>query len=200
VEVLRARRSKVLSWYLDLPMLLSYWGAERFYHHTAPVNMIFALFEALRLVAEEGLEARLARHRLNGAALAAGLEAMGLSPFAREGYRIPMLRSVRIPHGVEDLVVRKSLLTQAGVEIGGGLGPTRGHIWRIGLLGHSSRRDNVLLVLRALEAALATQGFSVEDGAAGAAAEAVYQDAGKEVTETAPGVTCPFANRSTRGG
>ncbi len=174
VEVLRARKSKVLSWYLDLPMLLSYWGAERFYHHTAPVNMVFALFEALRLVAEEGLEKRYARHRLNGAALAAGIEAMGLAPFAREGYRIPMLLSVKVPGGVDDLSVRRDLLGGSGVEIGGGLGPTKGKIWRIGLLGQSSQRQNVFLAIGALEAALGRQGHRLEPGAGAAAAEAVY--------------------------
>ncbi len=174
VEVLLGRKTKVRSWYLDLPMVISYWGAERFYHHTAPVNMIYALYEALRLVLEEGLEARFARHRLNGRALLAGVAAMGLEPFAREGYRIPMLLSVKVPEGVDDLTVRRELLARANVEIGGGLGPTRGRIWRIGLLGHSSRRENVLLVLAALEAALNRQGRRVEPGAALAAAEAVY--------------------------
>jgi len=175
VEVLKARKTKVQSWYLDLPMLVSYWGTERFYHHTAPVNMVFALYEALRLIAEEGLEARFARHRVNGEALLAGVRAMGLEPFAREGYRVPMLLSVKVPDGVNDLEVRKDLLGRANVEIGGGLGPTKGRIWRIGLLGHSAQRENVLLVLAALEAALGRQGFKTGPGAGLAAAEAVYR-------------------------
>lgn len=175
VEVLRARKTKVRSWYLDLPMLVSYWGTERFYHHTAPVNMIFALYEALRLVAEEGLETRFARHERNGRALLDGVRAMGLEPFAREGYRVPMLLSVKIPEGVDDLAVRKDLLGRANIEIGGGLGPTKGKIWRIGLLGHSSRRENVLLLLAALEGALVRQGRQLDRGAGVAAAEAAYQ-------------------------
>lgn len=174
VESLRSRETKVQSWYFDLPMLVSYWGTDRFYHHTAPVNMVFALYESLRLIAEEGLEARFARHRLNGEALLAGVRAMGLAPFVREGYRVPMLLSVRIPDGVSDLEVRKDLLGRANIEIGGGLGPTKGKIWRIGLLGHSSRRENVVLVLAALEAALGRQGFRVQPGVGLAAAEAVY--------------------------
>jgi alanine-glyoxylate transaminase/serine-glyoxylate transaminase/serine-pyruvate transaminase len=177
VQSLRARKTKVQSWYLDLPMLVSYWGAERFYHHTAPVNMVFALYESLRLVAEEGLTARFARHRLNGEALAAGVRAMGLDPFAREGYRVPMLLSLKVPDGVNDLEVRKDLLHRANLEIGGGLGPTKGKLWRIGLLGHASRRENVLLVLTALEAALRRQGFKVASGAGPSAAETVYESA-----------------------
>ncbi len=178
VEVLQARKTKVQSWYLDLPMLVSYWGKERFYHHTAPVNMVFALYEALRLVAEEGLEARFARHRLNGEALLAGTRALRLEPFAREGFRIPMLLSVKVPPDVDDLAVRKDLLARANVEIGGGLGPTKGKIWRIGLLGHSSRRENVILLLSALEAALVRQGWGLDRGAGVAAAEAVYTRGG----------------------
>lgn len=174
VEVLRARRTKVQSWYLDLNMLVAYWGSERFYHHTAPVNMLYALHEALRLVLQEGLAQRFERHRRHGAAILAGIRAMGLEPFAREGYRIPMLLSVRVPDGVTDLAVRRELLERANLEIGGGLGPTKGKIWRIGLLGHSSQRENVLLVLAALEAALVRQGFGLERGAALAAAEHAY--------------------------
>lgn len=174
VEALRSRKTKVQSWYLDLPMLISYWGTERFYHHTAPVNMVAALAEALGLIAEEGLKARFARHSTNGQALLEGARAMGLTPFAREGYRIPMLVVLKVPEGVDDLAVRRELLQGANIEIGGGLGPTKGKIWRIGLLGHSSRRENVLLVLAALEAALARQGFRLERGAGLAAAEAVY--------------------------
>ncbi|MCL6581474.1 MAG: alanine--glyoxylate aminotransferase family protein [Firmicutes bacterium] len=175
VEVLRARRTKVVSWYLDLPMIVSYWGKERFYHHTAPVNMVFALYEALRLIAQEGLEARFERHRLNGEALFAGIRALGLEPFAREDYRIPMLLSVKVPEGVADAEVRRDLLSEANVEIGGGLGPTKGKIWRIGLLGHSSRRENVLLLLSALASALGRRGFRADPGAALAAAEEVYR-------------------------
>ncbi|RJQ05355.1 MAG: alanine--glyoxylate aminotransferase family protein [Bacillota bacterium] len=176
VEVLKARRTKVQSWYLDLPMLVSYWGTDRFYHHTAPTNMIIGLHEALRLIAEEGLGTRHARHRRNGRALLAGLRAMGLEPFAREEFRIPMLLSVKVPDGVDDLAVRKDLLERCSVEIGGGLGPTKGKIWRIGLLGHSSQRENVTLVLGGLEAALRRQGFTVDKGAGIAAAETAYEE------------------------
>ena len=191
VEVLKARKTKVQSWYLDLPMLVSYWGTERFYHHTAPVNMVFALYEALRLIAEEGLEARFARHRVNGEALLAGVRAMGLEPFAREGYRVPMLLSVKVPDGVNELEVRQDLLGRANVEIGGGLGPTKGRIWRIGLLGHSAQRENVLLVLAALEAALGRQGFKTGPGAGLAAAEAVYR--AEMTTAPAAGASGPKA-------
>ncbi|MGE5586767.1 MAG: pyridoxal-phosphate-dependent aminotransferase family protein [Clostridia bacterium] len=172
---LDARKTKVQSWYLDLTMLHSYWGKERFYHHTAPVNMIYALYESLRMVHEEGLEARFARHRLHSDALKAGLAAMGLRLFAQEGYRAPMLTSVEVPNGVDDARVRQHLLTRYRLEIGGGLGPLKGRIWRVGLMGHSCTQANVMLFLSALEDALTSAGHRVEPGAAALAAAQHYK-------------------------
>jgi alanine-glyoxylate transaminase/serine-glyoxylate transaminase/serine-pyruvate transaminase len=170
---LGSRKTPVVSWYLDMSMVKSYWGVERKYHHTAPINMIYALREALRLIAEEGLEARFARHRLNHRALVAGIEAMGLSMLVPEKERLPMLNAVRIPEGADDLKVRKMLLNDFGIEIGGGLGDLAGKVWRVGLMGHAARKKNVVLFLTALEAALKSQGVKVHPGAVEAAA-AVY--------------------------
>ncbi len=170
MKVLQERKSPVPSWYLDMSMVSSYWGADRKYHHTAPINMIYALREALRIIAEEGLEARFSRHMLNHRALVAGAEAMGLSMLVAEGERLPMLNAVRIPEGADDLKVRKALLNDFGMEIGGGLGALAGKVWRVGLMGHASRRRNVFLFLSALETILKGQGVSVGAGALEAAA------------------------------
>jgi alanine-glyoxylate transaminase/serine-glyoxylate transaminase/serine-pyruvate transaminase len=159
---LQARTKKVQSWYLDLSLLYSYWSASRFYHHTAPISMIYALHEALVLIAEEGLEARIQRHLRHGSALRAGLQAMGLTLHAQEDHRLNTLTSVRIPPEVDDLQIRQGLLNEFGIEIGGGLGPLKGQIWRIGLMGHSSTAENVLLVLSAMEKLLVKEGYSVE--------------------------------------
>lgn len=169
VSVMEQRKSPVVSWYLDLSMVRDYWGTDRKYHHTAPINMIYSLREALRLIAEEGLEARHERHRLNHRALVAGIEAMGLSMLVPKAIRLPMLNAVRIPEGIDDLAVRKILLNQYGIEIGGGLGQFAGKVWRIGLMGHSCRRKNVFLLLAALETVLKTQGYSPTPGALDAA-------------------------------
>lgn len=174
VKVLSERKTKVQSWYLDLSMIQAYWGKERFYHHTAPISMVYSLYSALSLIQEEGLEAVFKRHELNGRALQIGLEAMGLELFAQEGHRLPMLTSVRIPEGIEDAKVRKTLLERYGIEIGGGLGPVKGQIWRIGLMGYSSQRSNVLQFLSALESILREEGFKLEDGQAVKAAEKYY--------------------------
>ena len=174
-EKLTARTNKVQSWYLDITMLRSYWGKERFYHHTAPINMIYALYESLRIIHEEGLEARFARHVRHSNALKAGLTAMGLKLFAQSGYQAPMLNSVEIPESVDDAKVRNYLLANYGLEIGGGLGPIKGRIWRIGLMGHSCTRENVMLVLAGLEEALAAQGFKAETGAGISAAREAYR-------------------------
>jgi alanine-glyoxylate transaminase/serine-glyoxylate transaminase/serine-pyruvate transaminase len=174
VEVLRQRKTKVQSWYLDLGLLEQYWGAERVYHHTAPITMNYALREALRLVLEEGLAARFARHRRNHAALVAGLEAMGLELVAEAGHRLPMLTTVAAPAGVDETRVRGRLLAEHGIEIGGGLGPMKGRVWRIGLMGESSRRRWVFAVLAALEDALRAEGHRVPRGAALTAAQASY--------------------------
>lgn len=171
LEVIKNRKTPVVSWYLDMSLVGSYWGAERKYHHTAPVNMLFGLREALRIIVEEGLEARFARHRLNHKALVAGLEAMGLSMLVSESERLPMLNAVRIPEGAHDLKVRQVLLRDYGIEIGGGLGDLAGKIWRVGLMGHSSNRRNVILFLSALETILKGEGVEVRPGSVQAASE-----------------------------
>jgi len=170
---LGARETKVRSWYLDMTLLDNYWGGKRAYHHTAPISMVYALREALRLAMEEGLEARIARHRRNGEALWAGLQAMGLALHAPESCRLPVLTTVRIPEGIDDLKVRRALLYQHSIEIGGGLGPLAGKVWRIGLMGHSSLVENVLAVLQALEQELVGQGLRLDKGAGVAAADRV---------------------------
>jgi alanine-glyoxylate transaminase/serine-glyoxylate transaminase/serine-pyruvate transaminase len=174
VEAINRRKTKVQSWYLDMTMVQRYWGEERFYHHTAPITMIYALREALRLVHEEGLEARWARHWRNHLALKAGLAALGITYAAAEGHQLPMLNAVRIPAGVDDLTTRKRLLGEFGIEIGGGLGDFKGKVWRIGLMGYSSRANNVLLFLAALEQCLLAQGAKISGGAGVAAANRVY--------------------------
>lgn len=171
---LRARRTRPQSWYLDVTMLEKYWGRERVYHHTAPISMNYALREALRLVAEEGLPDRFARHERNHRALVAGLEAMGLRLVVPPADRLWMLHSVFIPEGVSDAAVRSRLLQEFHIEIGGGLGEFQGRVWRIGLMGESSTRNNVLLVLNALEYALSRQGYRLRSGAGVEAAQAVY--------------------------
>lgn len=168
------RKTKVQSWYLDVSMLASYWGQERVYHHTAPINMTYALHEALRLVLEEGLEACFARHELNHRALKAGLATCGIQYTAQEGHQLPQLNAVRVPDGVDDLTVRKGLLERYGIEIGAGLGPFKGKVWRIGLMGYAARRENVTLLLTALEELLVEQNFSLDRGASLAAANQVY--------------------------
>lgn len=175
VEVLNNRKSKVQSWYLDLSMIQNYWGKERFYHHTAPISMVYALREALRLIYEEGLEERYKRHAINGKALAAGIEALGLELLVEEEYRMPQLTAVKVPEGIEDKTVRKALLNEYNIEIGGGLGELAGKLWRIGLMGASSTRSNVMLFLTALEDILVKEGYSLNRGAGVAAAESVYQ-------------------------
>ncbi|MBC8328127.1 MAG: alanine--glyoxylate aminotransferase family protein [Planctomycetes bacterium] len=154
VETLRGRRVPVQSWYLDLNLIASYWGGERAYHHTAPVNMLYALHEAARLALTEGLEARAARHFRHGRALAAGLEALGLSLRVPEAERLPQLTAVSIPDGLADVPARRFLLDEFGVEIGGGLGPMKGDTWRIGLMGAGCTRANVALCLAGIAAAL----------------------------------------------
>lgn len=176
VKALEERRHPVPSWYLDMTLVRSYWGTDRKYHHTAPVNMVYALREALRIVAEEGLEARFARHRLHHRALVAGLEAMGLTMLVAERSRLPMLNAVRIPQGCDDKRVRSALLSQFGLEIGGGLGPLAGKIWRIGLMGHACTARNVFLCLSALETVLKRERVQLQEGALRAAA-AVYAGA-----------------------
>lgn len=172
VAALDRRKTKVQSWYLDVQMLRQYWGQQRVYHHTAPINMTYALHEALRQILEEGLENRIARHTLNHRALRAGLEAIGLQYIPQKS--LTTLNMVRIPDGIDDARVRRTLLNEYGIEIGSGLGPFKGKGWRIGLMGHSSSRRNVTLLLGALESILSAEKISFTRGAALAAATAVY--------------------------
>jgi alanine-glyoxylate transaminase/serine-glyoxylate transaminase/serine-pyruvate transaminase len=150
-QALSARKTAVPNWYLDLTMLQTYWGSERTYHHTAPISMNFGLREALRLVDEEGLEPRFKRHRANAQLLWEGLQSLGLRLTVAEDHRLPSLTTVWVPDGVDEAGVRRRLLDEYNIEIAGGLGAFKGRVWRIGLMGYSSRRENVVLLLGALE-------------------------------------------------
>jgi alanine-glyoxylate transaminase/serine-glyoxylate transaminase/serine-pyruvate transaminase len=174
----RARRNPVQSWFLDLSLVMDYWsgGTTRTYHHTAPVNALYGLHEALGLLLEEGLEQAWARHRRHHLALKAGLEAMGLSFVVPEAERLPQLNAVWIPEGVDDREVRGRLLSEYGLEIGAGLGAFAGRVWRIGLMGHACSRRNVLFCLAALEAVLTSLQAPVERGVAMDAALAAYEE------------------------
>ncbi len=144
-------RAAIPSFYLDLNLIWKYWGSERVYHHTPPMSLIYGLREALRIIEEEGLEGRFKRHEINSQALLAGLGAMGFSPFAQEGYGLVTLNAIEVPEDIDEGTVRKRLLDEYNIEIVGGLGPLAGKIWRIGLMGTSSTRNNVLTILAALE-------------------------------------------------
>jgi alanine-glyoxylate transaminase/serine-glyoxylate transaminase/serine-pyruvate transaminase len=182
-EMVRARKTPVSSWYFDFTPIMSMWGGERTYHHTPPISLIFGLREALRLVQEEGLEARWARHAQNQHALVAGLEAMGMELWVvNPAERLVTVTSVTIPPGVEDRKVRQQLLDEYGIEIAGGFGPGKGKVWRVGLMGYSSQNKNVLLFLAALEKVLGDQGHRVPAGAGVAAAIQSYQSASQPVT------------------
>lgn len=170
MKAIENRKTKVQSWYLDISMIRQYWGSERLYHHTAPVNMAYALLESLRIVREEGLDKRWARHTANHKILKAGLSAIGIDYVAQPGYELPMLNAVSIPPGVDDAVLRRQLLNEFNIEIGGGLGDFKGRVWRVGLMGSSSTISNVMLFLSALEKCLADQGIPFERGASIAAA------------------------------
>jgi len=150
MEIAAKRKTKVQSWYLDVNLLASYWGQERVYHHTAPITMNYGLHEALRLVLEEGLENRWQRHEQNYLTLKKGLAELGLEIVSQAGHQLWQLNAVGVPAGVDELAVRKQLLADYNIEIGAGLGPLKGKIWRIGLMGESSSRKNVETVLRAL--------------------------------------------------
>jgi alanine-glyoxylate transaminase/serine-glyoxylate transaminase/serine-pyruvate transaminase len=171
------RKTKCQSWYLDLSMISRYWGGERFYHHTAPINMIYAFNEALRIIKEEGLEARWARHRLNQKALIAGIEAMGMRLVVDPEYRLPSLTTVYFPEGIEDVPARMKLLNEFGIEIGAGLGDFKGKVWRIGLMGTNSTKANVLALFAALEDVLLSMGAKLAPGAGLQAASEVYREA-----------------------
>jgi alanine-glyoxylate transaminase/serine-glyoxylate transaminase/serine-pyruvate transaminase len=174
VECMGKRKTKVQCWYLDAGMVQRYWGEERFYHHTGPISMVFALHTGLKLLHEEGLQARWARHLKHHLAMKAGLNAMGLRYTAVEGHQLPMLNAVRVPDGIDDLAVRRRLLGEFGIEIGGGLGEFKGKAWRIGLMGFNARAANVLLFLGALEQCLLSQGHKCLPGAGVAAANRAY--------------------------
>ncbi|MEW4489477.1 alanine--glyoxylate aminotransferase family protein [Thalassoglobus sp. JC818] len=177
VEAMDARSSKVASWYLDMSMVRNYWsGQSRAYHHTAPINMNYALHTALREALEEGLDARFDRHRRNHLGLRAGIEALGLKYAVDESIRLPMLNAVLIPEGVDDKTVRGRLLNEFGIEIGGGLGPMAGKTWRIGLMGAASTTSNVLLFLAALENSLQSSGYQFTAGAGVAAANDYFSN------------------------
>ena len=178
VEVIRSRKTKIQSFYLDMTLLEKYWGGDsRQYHHTVSMTLIYALRESLRVVLEEGLKIRYTRHERNASALIAGLQAIGLKLAAQEGFRAPMLTTVLIPDAVDDATIRKRLISDYGIEIGGGLGIFQGKAWRIGLMGESSTQQNVLLVLSALEKLLAEAGYGVEPGAGVHAASQIYSSA-----------------------
>jgi alanine-glyoxylate transaminase / serine-glyoxylate transaminase / serine-pyruvate transaminase len=174
LEAMDRRKTKVASWYLDVNMLRNYWGANRAYHHTAPINMNYALHQALRLTLGEGLEARFDRHRLHHEALRDGLNAIGIRYSLASDVCLPMLNSVMIPDGVDDAALRSRLLNEFGIEIGGGLGPMKGRTWRIGLMGEAARKSNVLLLLSAIEQCLMSQGIKIPAGASIAAANSRY--------------------------
>ncbi|MDH5692219.1 MAG: alanine--glyoxylate aminotransferase family protein [Gammaproteobacteria bacterium] len=176
VARLKSRKTKVNSWFLDLSLVMGYWGegAKRTYHHTAPVNPLYALHEAYVILKEEGLENAWARHKKNHLALRAGLEAMGLEFVVDEKYRLPQLNAVSIPEGVDDAAIRSTLLNDYSLEIGAGLGVFAGKVWRIGLMGHASSRKNVLFCLSALETVLSKVKAPISKGAAVDKAAAVY--------------------------
>ena len=172
VEAIRTRKRKVQSYYLDVALFEQYWGTNKFYHHTPPVSFYYAILEALRIVEEEGLEARFERHRVNSLALVAGLEAMGLRMLVEPAYRLWTLNAVRVPQGADDAAVRGRLVKEFGIEIGGGLGALKGQVWRVGLMGMNATPNNVLLFLAALERVLRSEGVPCGSGLP--AAEDVY--------------------------
>jgi len=182
-EAMHARKEPVRSWYFDLTTAMNYWGKDRLYHHTPPITLIYAMREALRAVLEEGLEARWERHRENQQALIAGVEAMGLELLvSNPADRLVTVTAINIPSGLEDGKVRKQLLDEFDIEIAGGLGPLKGKIWRVGLMGYSCQKPNVLTFLAAFEKTLLDQGFRLPAGAGVAAAIQNYQHASQPAT------------------
>ncbi|MDW7648873.1 MAG: alanine--glyoxylate aminotransferase family protein [Nitrospiraceae bacterium] len=175
LTAIKARRSPCQSWYFDMTLIEDYWAeGTRAYHHTAPISMLYALREALRLVEEEGLPARFARHQLNSEALLAGLAQLGLLPLPQAGHRLPMLTCVTVPSHIPEAEIRMNLLSTYGIEIGGGLGPLKGKVWRIGLMGESSTEAHVLTLLNALEELFIRQGWLSTPGVALQAAARIY--------------------------
>ncbi|HYL17918.1 MAG TPA: aminotransferase class V-fold PLP-dependent enzyme [Burkholderiales bacterium] len=177
VDYVKARKDKIHSWFMDMNLLLGYWGATtRTYHHTAPTNSLYALHEALLILKEEGIENSWARHQRHHLALKAGLEAMGLKYLVKEGARLPQMNAVHIPEAIREreAEVRKTLLTEFNLEIGAGLGPLAGKIWRVGIMGYSCKPENVMLCLSALGSVLSDMGLPIHVGEAEAAAHQAY--------------------------
>jgi alanine-glyoxylate transaminase/serine-glyoxylate transaminase/serine-pyruvate transaminase len=162
LTAIQNRKTKIQSFYLDLQLIYKYWSEERVYHHTGAISMMYALREALRLLHEEGIENRIAQHNRNSQAFIKGIEAMGLEILAQEDLRLPSLNTVVIPKGVSDINVRRLLLDNYNIEIGGGLGSLKGKIWRVGLMGINSTEKNVILLLEALERTLRKEGYPVK--------------------------------------
>ena len=186
MDAIRKRTHPCQSWYFDLALVSEYWTeGTRAYHHTAPISMLYGLREALRLVHEEGLEPRFARHRANSAALLSGLTELGLTPLPDPDHRLPMLNCVRLPSRVEDVSTRTRLLEEYGIEIGGGLGPLRGKVWRIGLMGESSQQAHVLTLLNALEDIFARSGWLSTPGVAVQAAVEGFRNPYDSIRRTA---------------
>ena len=175
VEVIRNRKRPVQSYYLDLPKLHRYWNGDHTYHHTACSNLVYAMREALRIILEEGLETRWARHQLHGEAVRTGVKAMGLDILTERGYELPVLTAISLHEGIDEMAIRNGLLDEYNIEIGGGFGTLKGRLIRIGLMGYNSCRKNVDTILEALEHVLPRSGFKPEAGAALAAADAVYK-------------------------
>jgi alanine-glyoxylate transaminase/serine-glyoxylate transaminase/serine-pyruvate transaminase len=174
VELVKNRKGKVQSWFMDLNLLLGYWGTTRTYHHTAPTNALYGLHEALVMLYEEGLEHSWARHQRNHTALKAGLQTLSIEYLVEEKSRLPQLNSVYVPEGIDEKEVRRRLLADYSLEIGAGLGDLAGKIWRFGLMGYSSKIENVMLCLNALETVFSDMGKKVEYGTAEAAAHYAY--------------------------
>ena len=151
LQVLKNRKTRVPNWYLDLTMVEKYWGQERTYHHTAPITAVYGLYEGLRIVAEEGLENRWARHHKHAEMLWSGLQDIGLSCHVPLDHRLPSLTTIRVPEGVDEARVRSRLLQEYNIEIAGGIGELKGSIWRVGLMGYSSRPENVIIFIEALK-------------------------------------------------
>lgn len=177
VEVIKTRKTKIQSWFLDMSLIMGYWGGgtKRAYHHTAPVNTLYALHEALIMVQAEGLEQAWARHQYHHQALKAGLEAMGIQFVVEAAARLPQLNLITVPEGIDEAAVRTRLLNEYSIEIGAGLGALAGKVWRIGLMGHACNTKNVLICLGALDAVLSSLQAPIESGVAVAAAQTFYQ-------------------------